>query len=153
MRQAESAVIRNIFYFILSIRLNLHQPLRTRKHSEILRQIACDIGKRILYLADKLKHRHKCTVGHSATIDTKSSIDCSKHISSVHNCSKADIAHIRKMILTHAGFLVLAHMAFRLSKTIHFLAKCFDDHQTAKMLLQEDTDKSILFLHLLVQLF
>ena len=56
------------------------------------------------------------------------------------------------MILTHAGFLVLTHVAFSLSKTVRFLAKCFDNHQTAKMLLQEDTNKSILFLHLLVQL-
>ena len=152
MGQTKCAVIRNIFYFILFIRLNLHQPLCTRKHSKILRQIACDIGKRILYLADKLKHRHECTIGHSAIIDTKSSIDCSQHISSVHNCSKADIADIGEMILTHAGFLVLTHVAFSLSKTVRFLAKCFDDHQTAKMLLQEDADKSILFLHLLVQL-
>ena len=86
-------------------------------------------------------------------IDTECSIDSSEHIGSVHNCSKADIADIGEMILTHAGFLVLTHVAFSLSKTVRFLTKCFDDHQTAKMLLQEDTDKSILFLHLLVQLF
>ena len=157
MGQAEGTVIHIIYFIpgthlVLFIRLNLHQPLSTGKHCKILRQIACDIGKRILYLTDKLQHRHKGSVCHSAIVDTECPIDSSEHIGSVHNCPKTDIAHIGEMILSHTGFLVLAHMAFSLSKTILFFAKGFYNHQASKMLLQKDTDKSILFLHLLVPL-
>ena len=115
-------------------RLGHHEPLGTRRHSEVLRDATGDVGQRVLHLAHELQRRHERAVAHRALQDAVAAVHHGKQVCPAHGQAEPDVAHVGEPVAPHARRAVLVQKPGCAGLDVTLPLEALDHHEAVEAL-------------------